>query len=216
MRVFPAIFALFSLLSIIITPVAVAHELSGYVVVEGRLFLNDALFPDQKRDNASFAIQPEYYHEWESGSSFTFVPFARVDSADPERTHFDVRELNYLYLEDNWELRVGAGKIFWGTTEFVHLVDIINQTDIVENIDGEDKLGQPMVHLSLPRDWGVVDMFLLPYFRKRTFPGKKGRLRAAVIVDTDQARYENTDEERHLDFAIRYSHTIGDWDVGIF
>ena len=216
MRVFPAIFALFSLFSIIIAPIAVAHELSGYVAVEGRWFLSDALFPNQKRDNASFALQPEYYHEWESGSSFTFVPFARVDSADSERTHFDVRELNYLYLGDNWELRVGAGKIFWGTTEFVHLVDIINQTDIVENIDGEDKLGQPMVHLSVPRDWGVVDMFLLPYFRERTFPGEKGRLRAAVMVDTDQARYENTDEEHHLDFAVRYSHTIGNWDVGIY
>ncbi len=196
--------------------VAFAHELSGYVAVEGRWFFNNALFTDQKRDNASFSLQPEYYHEWESGSSFIFVPFTRVDSADSERTHFDIRELNYLYLGDNWELRVGVGKVFWGTTEFVRLVDIINQTDLVESIDGEDKLGQPMIHLSLPRDWGVVDLFVLPYFRKRTVPGKKGRLRSAVLVDTDQAKYENADKEWHTDFAVRYSHTIGDWDFGIY
>lgn len=216
MRALPAIIALFFLFSIINTSIAVSHELSGYVAVEGRGFFNDALFPDQKRDSASFALQPEYYHEWEGGSSFTFVPFARVDSADSERTHFDIRELNYLYLGDNWELRVGVGKVFWGASEFVHLVDIINQTDLVEDIDIEDKLGQPMIHLSVPRDWGVVDMFLLPYFRERTFPGKKGRLRFAVEIDTDKARYESSNKEWHPDFAIRYSHTIGDWDVGIY
>ena len=42
-------------------------------------------------------------------------------------------------------LLVGAAKVFWGTAESRHLVDIINQTDAVEDIDEEDKLGQPMV-----------------------------------------------------------------------
>jgi hypothetical protein len=197
-------------------PASVGHELSGYIATESRNFFNDPLFIGQKRDNFSFAFQPEYYHEWENGSSFIFVPFQRIDSADSERTHFDIRELNYLWLTDNWELRIGVGKVFWGTTEFVHLVDIINQTDLVENIDEEDKLGQPMVHLSIPRDWGVLDMFVLPYFRERTFPGSKGRLRPALIVDVDSPRYESAAREHHIDFAVRYSQTIGDWDFGIY
>lgn len=192
-----------------------AHELSGYIAGEGRFFFNEALHAGQSKDSASLAVQPEYYHEWESGSSFIFVPFARLDSSDSHRTHFDVRELNYLWLGNDWELRAGIGKIFWGTTEFVHLVDIINQTDLIENIDGEKKLGQPMIHLSIPRGWGVLDLFALPYFRERTFPGKKGRFRSAVRVDTDQAGYENADEEWHFDFALRYSHTLGDWEAGI-
>jgi len=57
---------------------------------------------------------------------------------------------------------------------------------------------------------------LLPYFRERTFPGHKGRLRSALEVDTESARYESARKERHLDFAFRYSHTIGDWDFGIY
>ncbi|UCF16055.1 MAG: hypothetical protein JSW59_01070 [Phycisphaerales bacterium] len=198
-------------------PVAVlAHELSGYVSAEGRFFFNDPALSEQERDNGSFAFQPEYYHEWEDGSAFLFVPFGRLDSADSERTHFDVRELNYLWPTDDWELRLGVGKVFWGVTEFVHLVDIINQTDLVENIDEEDKLGQPMVHLSVPRDWGVLDLFLLPFFRERTFPGRKGRLRNALVVDTDHPIYESDSEEHHVDFAARYSNTIGDWDFGIY
>lgn len=193
-----------------------AFELSGYATAEGRLFFNDAPYHGQERDSASLAVQPEFYHEWESGSSFTFTPFGRLDSADSERSHLDIRELHYLWLHENWELRIGVSKVFWGVTESVHLVDIINQTDAVEYLDGEDKLGQPMVYLSIPRDWGVVDIFLLPYFRERTFPGENGRLRSSVIVDTDEVIYESSAEEYHTDFAVRYSHTIGDWDFGIY
>jgi hypothetical protein len=196
--------------------VAIANEFSGYMTVEGRLFFNDPRFPGQSRNNVSFAIQPEYYHEWENGSSFIFVPFARLDSADSRRSHFDVREMNYLWLGDPWELRVGIGKVFWGVTEFVHLVDIINQTDLVEDPDGEEKLGQPMVNLTLPKDWGTIEMFLLPYFRERTFPGTDGRLRSALVVNTDKAAYESGAEEGHLDIALRYSHSIGNWDFGIY
>jgi hypothetical protein len=193
-----------------------AIELSGYITAEGRGFFNDPLFNEQRRDSASIAIQPEIYHEMENGSSFVFTPFARLDSADDERTHVDIRELNYLWLHDDFELRVGIGKVFWGVTEFLHLVDIINQTDLVEYIDGEDKLGQPMLHLSVPREWGVVDLFVLPYFRERTFPGEQGRFRTQIVVDTDKADYESSAGENNIDLAFRYSHTIGDWDFGIY
>ena len=197
-----------------------AHELSGNISVEGRLFGREPLYPGQKRNNGSIAIAPEYYHEWPTGSragaSFIFSPFLRIDSADSERTHFDIRELNFLIIGDPWELRLGIGKVFWGATEFVHLVDIINQTDLVEGIDGEEKLGQPMVHLSIPRDWGVLDFFLLPYFRERTFPGEKGRLRTPLPVDTDNPIFENGDEEKHVDFSLRYSQAYGWGDMGIY
>lgn len=206
---------LFSI-GVINTIAAATDDLSGYVELEGRSFFNNPLFDKQDRDNGSIAFQAEYYHEWENGSSFIFTPFVRFDSADSQRSHFDIRELNYLWLTDNWEMRVGLGKVFWGTTEFVHLVDIINQTDLVEDIDEEDKLGQPMVHLSIPRDWGVLEGFVLPWFRERTFPGRKGRLRFEPEVDADSARYESAAQEHHVDFAIRYSHTIGDWDFGIY
>jgi glycosyltransferase involved in cell wall biosynthesis len=39
---------------------------------------------------------------------------------------------------------------------------VINQTDLVENSDGEDKLGQAMINLSVYQDWGAVDIFVLP------------------------------------------------------
>ena len=206
----------FILFGIINSSRSTAGELSGYISAEGSFFFNAPLFPGQKDNNLSVASQPEYYHEWDSGSSFIFVPFARLDSADDERSHFDIRELNYLWLSETWELRLGLGKVFWGAVEFVHLVDIINQTDLVESIDGEEKLGQPMAHLSVPKNWGVIDLFVLPWFRERTFPGKEGRSRTEPVVDTERARFDSSDEEHHLDIAIRYSHSIHDADIGIY
>jgi hypothetical protein len=94
-------------------------------------------------------------------------------------------------------------------------VDIINQTDLVEATDGEEKLGQPMVNLALISDWGTVDLFVLPGFRERTFPGEKGRLRSSPRVDTSQAIYESDDKEQHIDYAARWTHYLGDWDVGL-
>jgi hypothetical protein len=193
-----------------------AGELSGWVSVEGRGFLDDPLYDGQERDNGSIAAQPEYRHDWENGSSFTFVPFGRVDTADWRRTHADIRELNYVYRQDNWFVRLGVGKVFWGATEFVHLVDIVNQTDLVEHIDGEDKLGQPMVEFSITPSWGTIDFFILPYFRERTFPGRHGRLRTSRVVDVDNPIFESTSKERNTDVALRYSRTFGSTDFGIY
>jgi hypothetical protein len=210
--------AILSLLSIglLLATSASAHELNGHASVEARLFFNEPLYQDQEWNNGSIEFAPEYYHEWESGSSFTFVPFLRLDSSDSERTHFDIRELNFLLLGDPWELRLGIGKVFWGVTEFVHLIDIINQTDLVEDIRGEDKLGQPMAQLSIPSDWGVFDFFILPFFRERTFPGREGRLRAEVVVDTGTPLYESSAAENHVGFALRYTHIFDFADLGIY
>ena len=193
-----------------------AGQWSGYLGTEFRFFLQDARDPRQHDENLSLVFEPEYYHEWDKGTqSLAFVPFFRLDQHDNERTHFDIRELTWLKAAENWELRVGLRKVFWGVTEFQHLVDIINQTDLVENTDTEDKLGQPMINLALINDWGTVDLFIMPYFRERTFPGIEGRPRNQPVVDDGLSKYESSAKEKHIDFAIRYSHYFGDWDIGV-
>ncbi|HEY9149164.1 MAG TPA: hypothetical protein VIQ75_00055 [Gammaproteobacteria bacterium] len=189
---------------------------SGQLASEARLFADSPAHPGQGAGSLSLVLQPEYYRSWDEGrQSFLFAPFLRLDSRDPERSHGDIRELSWIRASRDWELRLGIRKVFWGVTESQHLVDILNQTDLVENPDGEDKLGQPMVNLALVREWGTLDLFLLPGFRERTFPGIEGRLRPALVVDTDQAVYESSREERRIDAALRWSHYIGPWDLGL-
>ncbi|MGB5339328.1 MAG: hypothetical protein WBO06_09565, partial [Gammaproteobacteria bacterium] len=194
-----------------------AGEWSGYLGVEARLFQHDPVAPAQHDHfNLSLVTEPEFYSEWDNGrQSFTFQPFLRLDQHDSARTHGDIRELLWQKAGQSWELSAGISKVFWGVAESQHLVDIINQTDLVEDIDQEDKLGQPLVNLALIRDWGTIDLYVLPGFRERTFPGRDGRLRSIPRVDTDHPLYASAAEDRHIDFAIRWSHYIGDWDFGL-
>lgn len=195
---------------------AEGFEFSGQVGLEGRLFPQDSLYPGQERGSLSPEVELELRYQWKRGDRFTFKPFFRYDSTDARRTHFDLREAMFLLMTPgDLELRFGVGKVFWGVAESVHLVDIINQTDLIENPDTEEKLGQPMVMLTVPRDWGTLDLFFLPYFRERTFPGRGGRLRSAIVVDTDRPLFESGQRNHHPDFAARYAHSIGKLDVGL-
>ena len=200
----------------LVTTDSVAAEWRGNVTADYLWFARDAAFPKQEESYVSASIEPEFFHDWNNGYDlFTFTGFYRKDQHDDERSHGDIRELSWLHAGDGWEVVAGISKVFWGVTESIHLIDVINQSDTVENLDGEDKLGQPMISASLIRDWGVVTGFILPGFRERTFPGEKGRPRFAIPIDTDNPVYQSSDEEHHVDFAIRYTHSIGDWDIGL-
>ncbi|MDH5649128.1 MAG: hypothetical protein OEY67_05680 [Gammaproteobacteria bacterium] len=188
----------------------------GNISAEHRFFPEQSLFPEQYNSYTSVAIEPEYRRQWQDGKNlFTFLPFARLDNHDKERSHNDIRELSYISALDGYEWRVGIRKVFWGVAESRHLIDIINQTDLVEDPDEEDKLGQPMVNLAIIRDWGTIDIFVLPYFRERTFPGNAGRLRTPYAIDEDYPLFESDQEQRHIDGALRWSHNLGDWDLGL-
>ena len=141
--------------------------------------------------------------------------FARYDENDDVRTHGDVRELYYQQAGDDFEFRLGARRVFWGVTESRHLVDIINQSDFIENISGEMKLGQPMLNLALIREYGTVDAFLMPYQRARTLPGADSYPRLPYPVDTHEAQYESRREQAHVDYALRYAGSFGPLDFGL-
>ena len=190
-------------------------NLSGFFGVESRVFIDTPRFTGQKTGlEASVIFQPEL--DYVSGKhQFSFIPFYRQDSRDQERTHFDIREAYWLYTGPDWEFLAGVNKVFWGVTESLHLVNIINQTDGVEDIDGEDYLGQPMIYGSKYTDYGQFGVYILPGFRERTFLGVNGRFRAPLPVDTKNARFESGAAEKHIDFAARWSHYIGEWDMGL-
>ena len=184
-------------------------EVSGKVGIEQRQFFSSNQYEHQfNQSQVSIFIEPELYWNCNEGSdSLTFKPFYRLDQQDDNRSHGDIREFSYIHASDNWELRAGIRKEFWGVTEFQHLVDVINQTDSVEDIDGEDKLGQLMLNLSLVRDWGIVDLYILPGFRERTFGDEKSRLRTPFIIDTDHIEYESSAKEQHVDLVARWRHS---------
>lgn len=190
----------------------VQAETNAELGLESRYFFEDALF-GQDRHQSSLMLELET-REATDTDVYSGIVFVRLDREDNERRNYDVREALWTHIGDSWEFRAGVGKTFWGVTESRHLVDIINQSDLAENIDGEDKLGQPLTRLSFERDWGTIELFWLPYFRERRFPGEEGRLRPPV-VDTGSAVYDSAAQELRGSGAVRYAHAWGELEYAL-
>ena len=198
-------------------PVAAQElEVSGYVAGELRAFFQKPQFPDQlDHVQPSLGLKPELQLRTEDRRhQFKLTPFVRLDAADTDRTHVDLREGFWRGIFGDWEVLAGANVVFWGVTESRHLVNVVNQTDLREDVDEEDKLGQPMVNIAWQRPWGRVSGLLLLGFRQQPFPGSDGRLRFPLTVDTNEAQFP--DGKRAVDVALRYSHFFGDFDVGMY
>lgn len=193
-------------------------KIGGYLGAELRIFPQSPRFDEQNDAtlSPSLVLEPEFTYETDDGlNRFAFVPFGRIDAHDDNRTHADIREAKYLRIGDGWDAVVGIDRVFWGVTESRHLIDIINQKDGVEDIDEEDKLGQPMLNLNLVQPWGTTRLYVLPGFRERTFPDDDGRLRGPLPIDDDNPEYESGAEWRHVDLAARYTHSFRGVDFGL-
>ena len=211
-----AILAIVALIALASWSTTALAEWSNELEFEFKYFFSGPQFPEQERHAPSIAFTPKWSHTSDSGKHvYDFQAFARYDASDDERTHIDLNELSWTFADNNWEVKAGVSKVFWGVAETLHLVDIVNQTDAVDRLDGEIKLGQPLFSFSKFTDFGSFDALILPFFRERTFAGEQGRLRSALVVDTDSAIFESSSEENHVDFALRWSHSIGAWDIGL-
>ena len=190
---------------------------SGNTSYESRFFLKNGQNEASQQFSNSVSFSPEFYLSWKNDRHTLLIsPSIRVDQYDSNRTHFEFREFTYALNQNDWELRLGVRKVFWGVAESNHLIDIINQTDFVENIDLEDKRGQPMLNLALVKEWGTVDIFLLPGFRERTFVGEEGRLRVSRLLREKESEFESPAAKNHVDYAVRYSTYTDNIDLGIY
>ena len=193
-------------------------ELSGDLKLQGRWYPRSPAFPEQRSSTAGLVVEPTLYWEAAPATSFTLTPFYRYDSADSRGTQADLREAYMLmhgdWGENSWEFRLGVDRVFWGVAELHNLVDVVNQLDLLGHPRDRPKLGQPMAHVTISGDWGVAESFLLPYHRKRAFPGRAGRHRSGRPVDED-ASYESGAEERHVDLAFRYTNAVDSLDFGL-
>ena len=192
-------------------------SLRGTIEPELRVFTQSASSARQKDTDISVSGEATGKYIWGDGDqSLVVTPFARLDQRDSRRTHWDLREARYGLVMGKWEVRLGFDKVFWGVTEAVHLVDVINQTDLIEDpVKQEARLGQPMLRIRTTQAFGTFDAFVLPYFRERNFPGANGRPAYDIPVDMELTRYESSRKEHHIDGAFRYSHHIGDIDFGL-
>lgn len=188
-------------------------EILGKIEVQGLHFFQEKPDANQRNFYGSIAFEPEYFTSLNSQSEIKAKLFYRKDAHSKSRTHGDIRELMYYHFDDDWELHAGIGKVFWGVTESRHLVDTINQIDNIESQDDEQRLGQPMIQAKFIKNWGTLDLFLLPYFREVDYGSND--LRPHLGLDLVKPLYQDNAKRRHLDIAARWSHTLNNTDIGL-
>ena len=186
------------------------------VGVETRYFKNPPKWARQSTDNLQTSVEGfiEVFYPLNSSHSITINPFFRKDGVDENRDLLDIREGYWLFESDPIEVLVGFNTVFWGVTESINLVDVINQTD-TGDFSGNQKLGQPMINLQFLPKYGTFSLYLLPYFRERSFSGSKGRFRGLTEIEKDNSEFESTESLHNLDVALRYSHYFANVDFGV-
>ncbi len=196
---------------------ALEIEFDGNVELEFISYPQEGRHADMEQQFVALAGEFELGMFSRTGRHAVIVkPFGRIDQHDHERSHGDLREAKYRYVNGSFEATIGADKEFWGVTEFLHLVDIINQTDNVESIDGEQKLGQPMIKASFASRYGTFTGYALPFFRIRQYPDPvTGRPNSGFVVDDNTTHFESGDGRRTDDFALRYQNNFGPFDIGL-
>lgn len=191
-------------------------QTSGYTATDGRAFWLRPKYPGQLPASAvSLVVEPEMEIKTDNGAhTLTLRPFYRLDPIDERRSHADVRRADYRLSLDHLQLGAGVGAITWGVLESYRPTDIVNQIDFVEAVDGSAKLGQPYAEAAWVTESASLRLYYFPYFRARTFPGLRGRLRFPVTIDADDPSFDSSLGAWQPSGAARFSLSKGDVDLG--
>lgn len=196
-------------------PPASRIRLSGYVEAEGRWFPRTSDDGVTNKTFGSFAAEPSLRIDLNDALRFTLTGFGRVETSGTRRSHGDLREAKLEGRLGAVDLTLGVDRRFWGQTEAVHLVDIINQIDTLEDIDAEDKLGQPLVSARWQGDGFSLEAIALPWFRDRRYPNRKDRPNAPLQVVLPSIR-DGGSSRWTPDFAVRATLSKGPLDLAVF
>ena len=192
-------------------------QTGGYAAADGRAFWLRPKYPGQLPGNAvSLVAEPEVALESEDRThTLSLRPFYRLDPIDERRSHADVRRADYRLSLDHLQLGAGVGAVTWGVLESYRPTDVVNQIDFVEAPDGSAKLGQPYAEAAWVGESAALRLYYFPYFRERTFPGLRGRLRFPVTIDVEDPIYEASLGPWQPSGAARFSLSMGDFDLGV-
>jgi hypothetical protein len=197
-------------------------DLFGWFDAEARFFPQQAGNPlgiPQQNNywfNGSLAWEPGFFMNVTDYMNFELILFGRVDQHDRNRTHGDIREAFFELFFNEWTFGFGIHKVFWGVTESRHIVDIINQSDLVEDFDTQIKLGQAMITTSYTHDKaGIFSLYVMSWARPLVFPGPFGRPTLPIPVDNDIRIYESPLNAGQIDVSFRWSHSMAGFDWGL-
>jgi hypothetical protein len=123
--------------------------------------------------------------------------FTNWNSADESRRYSDIREANISFRHNELTFGAGINTFFWGVSESINVVNVLNQSDMLESIDGKVKLGQTFVSVKTRIINNDVSFYYLPSFTEQDFPERP----SYGLPVYDGALYE--DNKKRGGFAAR-------------
>lgn len=102
--------------------------------------------------------------------------FARLDAVDETRNIAVLQEAYGSYSSGPLTLRVGSQVVTWTATEAFHPSDIINSRNFDSDLENFEKLGEPMVELSLRVYQGGLSAYYMPLRITPNLLGAESRL----------------------------------------
>ena len=128
----------------------------GFIQPESSIYINGNGRHGQDNYNTSLFGKGTFVSYLQNGDAkFTISAIGRFDQSDDQLRYLDFQKFKYEYYFDDVTLKVGNEIVFWGVNETFNIVDIINQSNLAENISGTKKLGQPMASISYNQDYGL-------------------------------------------------------------
>lgn len=193
---------------------AARADWQGDIDAESRWFLESGRTGNAD-GSVSAAMQLEYVSDRrERQDRVQFIGFGRIDSLDSSRSGLDLREFNWQSRASALHVKLGVSREFWAKTEFFHLVDIICQKNLLEDLRAETQLGQPMLKLDYSLTSQRFEFWWLPIFREREFADKDARFQFSPFIRTASAEYESERREYHQDYALRWSSSFNPFGLG--
>jgi len=196
----------------------------GEVALETRVFENDG--NPQSIDNA-FALkarlEASYKHKISNKKLKEKLRLlGRVDRQDSERRHFIVEEAWVDIKGYPLRIRAGSQMLNWTATEAFHPADIINSRNLDSNIENQEKIGEPMISMTLKFEGGNLTAYYMPIYitpintspssRLSIFdPGTQTDRLVRIGIDGE----EDKDEFGHQ-WALKYSRTIDQTDFSLY
>lgn len=166
-----------------------AKGLRGTLGAEGVYFFDAPLYEDQAAAQWQPTIQGSV--DWATAISrdtkLTLNVFGRASTHADDSLAGDIREAAIASRWNSVDVKAGVLSETWAVLEAWNPVDIINQRDLVEDFQGEVKLGQPGMSASMQRGHLVLSVLGMTYARERRYAEGEDRLRLfpAPIEATD-------------------------------
>ena len=147
--------------------------------------------------------------------------FGRADVVDTERSVLILEE-GWAELRGDWgRLRVGADVVNWSATEAFHPADVINARNVDSNFERPEKLGEPMVALSINVGNGSLTGYGMPFYTESILPTPHSRLSFAPGLPERPGRLQlnSAGNLTSGDFggqgALLASQTFGSADIAV-